>query len=177
MSFSFFRRRRDAPTGLEHALKQMRTAAFFAPTPWAVARQMLEFAEVGPTDLLFDLGSGDGRIPIMAAQEFGARAIGVELDEKLRKHAEDRAREYGLADRVSFRAEDFFKADLRDATVVSLYLLTQVNGYLGPRLASQLKKGARVVTLDYPVPGWREEKSIPVKSEGNVDYTIILYRR
>ena len=177
MSFSFFRRRRDVSAGLEHALKQMRTAAFFAPTPWAVARQMLEFAEVGPTDLLFDLGSGDGRIPIMAAQEFGARAVGIELDEKLRKHAADKAIEYGLADRVSFRAEDFFKADLRDATVVSLYLLTQVNGYLGPRLASQLKKGARVVALDYPVPGWREEKSIPVKSEGNVDYTIILYRR
>jgi hypothetical protein len=177
MNFSFFRRRRDASTGLEQALKQMRTAAFFAPTPWAVARQMLEFAEVGPTDLLFDLGSGDGRIPIMAAQEFGARAVGVELDEKLRKHAEDKAHEYGLSDRVSFRAEDFFKTDLRDATVVSLYLLTQVNGYLGPRLASQLKKGARVVALDYPVPGWREEKSIPVKSEGNVDYTLILYRR
>ena len=177
MNFSFFRRRRNASTGLEQALKQMRTAAFFAPTPWAVARQMLEFAEVGPTDLLYDLGSGDGRIPIMAAQEFGARAVGIELDEKLRRHAEEKAIEYGLGERVSFRAEDFFKADLREATVVSLYLLTQVNGYLGPRLASQLKKGARVVALDYPVPGWREEKSIPVKSEGNVDYTLILYRR
>ena len=177
MNFSFFRRRRNASTGLEQALKQMRTAAFFAPTPWAVARQMLEFAEVGPTDLLYYLGSGDGRIPIMAAQEFGARAIGIELDEKLRKHAADKAIEYGLAERVSFRAEDFFKADLREATVVSLYLLTQVNGYLGPRLASQLRKGARVVALDYPVPGWREEKSIPVKSEGNVDYNLFLYRR
>jgi SAM-dependent methyltransferase len=177
MAFTFFRRRRGASSGLEYALKQMRTAAFFAPTPWAVARQMLEFAEVGPHDLVYDLGSGDGRIPIMAAQEFGARAVGIELDEKLRKHAEDKASEYGLTERVSFRAQDFFKADLRDATVVSLYLLTQVNGYLGPRLASQLQKGARVVALDYPVPGWREEKSLPVKSEGNVDYTLILYRR
>jgi len=177
MGFSFFRRRRTAATGLDQALKQMRTAAFFAPTPWAVCRQMLEFGEVGPTDLLYDLGSGDGRIPIMAAQEFGARAVGIELDEKLRKHAEDKAREYALADRVSFRAEDFFKTDLRDATVVSLYLLTQVNGYLGPRLASQLKKGSRVVALDYPVPGWRQEKELPVRSEGNVDYNLFLYRR
>jgi len=177
MNFSFFRRRRNAPTGLEQALKQMRTAAFFAPTPWAVARQMLEFAEVGPADLLYDLGSGDGRIPIMAAQEFGARAVRIELDEKLRRYAEEKAIDSGLAERVSFRAEDFFKADLGDATVVSLYLLTQVNGYLGPRLASQLRKGARVVALDYPVPGWREEKSIPVKSEGNVDYNLFLYRR
>src|SRR5262249_318851 len=136
MGFSFFRRRHTAAAGLDQALKQMRTAAFFAPTPWAVARQMLELGEVGPTDLLYDLGSGDGRIPIMAAQEFGARAVGIELDEKLRKHAEEKVREYGLGERVSFRSEDFFRCDLRDATVVTLYLLTQVNGYLGPRLAS-----------------------------------------
>jgi SAM-dependent methyltransferase len=177
MGFSLFRRQSKVATGLEQALKEMRTAAFFAPTPWAVCRQMLEFANVGPNDLVYDLGSGDGRIPIMAAQEFGARAVGIELDEKLRAHAEEKVRDYGLTERVSFRADDFFKADLRDATVVTLYLLTQVNGYLGPRLASQLAKGTRVVTLDYPVPGWREEKSAPVKSEGNVDYDLFLYRR
>jgi hypothetical protein len=177
MGFSFFRGRRTASTNLQQALKQMRTAAFFAPTPWAVCRQMLELAEVGPDDVVYDLGSGDGRIPIMAAQEFGARAVGIEMDEKLRRHAEDRASEYGLNGRVSFRSEDIFKAQLSHATVVTLYLLTQVNGYLGPRMASQLAKGARVVTLDYPVPGWREVKSIPVKSEGNVDYTLFLYRR
>src|SRR5258708_22677393 len=177
MGFSFFPSRRKASTGLEQAIKQMRTAAFFAPTPWAVARQMLELADVKPGDLLYDLGSGDGRIPIMAAQEFGARAVGIEMDEKLRSHAEEKAREYGLAERVAFRSEDFFKADLHDATVVTLYLLAQVNGYLGPRMASQLGKGARVVSMDYPVPGWREEKSIDVKSEGNVDYILYLYRR
>jgi hypothetical protein len=178
MFFSFFRRRDPAsPLGPEQALDQLRTAAFFAPTPWSVAREMLELAQVGPADLVYDLGSGDGRIPIMAAQEFGARAVGIELDEKLRRHAEEKTREYGLTERVVFRSEDFFKANLSDATVVTLYLLTQVNGYLGPRLASQLSKGARVVTLDYPVPGWREEKSIAVKSEGNVDYDLFLYRR
>jgi hypothetical protein len=177
MGFPFFRRRRTPASGLEQALKEMRTAAFFAPTPWAVCRQMLEFADVGPNDLVYDLGSGDGRIPIMAAQEFGARGVGIELDEKLRRHAQEKVSEYGLTDRVTFRSEDFFKCDLRDATVVTLYLLTQVNGYLGPRMASQLAKGARVVTLDYPVPGWREEKSADVKSEGNVDYTLHLYRR
>lgn len=177
MRFSFLPWRRTAGSGLKHALKQMRTAAFFAPTPWAVCRQMLETAKVQPADLVYDLGSGDGRIPILAAQEFGARAVGIELDQKLRRYAEERVQEYGLADRVKFRGEDFFKADLREATVVTLYLLTQVNGYLGPRLASQLEKGARVVALDYPVPAWREESATPVKSEGNVDYTIFLYRR
>jgi SAM-dependent methyltransferase len=177
MGFFLFRRRRKTAVGLEQALKEMRTAAFFAPTPWAVCRQMLEFAQVSPSDLVYDLGSGDGRIPIMAAQEFGARAVGIELDEKLRKHAEEKVRDYGLAERVLFRSEDFFKADLHDATVVTLYLLTQVNGYLGPRMASQLAKGTRVVALDYPVPGWRQEKTLPVKSEGNVDYDLFLYRR
>src|SRR6516165_10482248 len=101
MGFSFFRRRDPAVLGPEQALEQMRRAAFFAPTPWAIARQMLEFAEVGPNDLVYDLGSGDGRIPIMAAQEFGARAVGIELDEKLRKYAEEKAIEYGLKERVS----------------------------------------------------------------------------
>lgn len=169
--------RRAASSGLDQAIKQMRTAAFFAPTPWAVCRQMLEAAKVQPDDVVYDLGSGDGRIPLLAAQEFGAKGVGIELDEKLRRYAQERAQEYGLAERVTFRGEDFFKTELRDATVVTLYLLTQVNGYLGPRLASQLRKGARVVALDYPVPAWREESSIQVKSEGNVEYTIFLYRR
>jgi SAM-dependent methyltransferase len=177
MGFPFFRRRRTTTSSLEQVLEELRTASFFAPTPWAVARQMLELAEVRPADLLYDLGSGDGRIPIMAAQEFGCRAVGIEMDEKLCRHAEEKAREYGLAERVSFHREDFFKASLRDASVVTLYLLTQVNGYLGPKLASQLPGGARVVSLDYPVPGWREERSLPVKSEGNVEYMLYLYRR
>lgn len=138
---------------------------------------MLELAEVKPTDLLYDLGSGDGRIPIMAAQEFGCRAIGVELDGKLIRHADEKVREYRLEQRVFFRQEDIFKAELRDATVVTLYLLTQVNGHLGPRLASQLPQGARVVSLDYPVPGWKAEKQINVRSEGDVEYTLYLYRR
>src|SRR5258708_14176963 len=93
MGFSFFPSRRKASTGLEQALKQMRTAAFFAPTPWAVARQMLELADVKPGDLLYDLGSGDGRIPIMAAQEFGAPAVGIAMAEKLRSHADAKPRE------------------------------------------------------------------------------------
>jgi hypothetical protein len=177
MAFSFFRRRRNAAGTLEESLAELRSASFFAPTPWAVARQMLEFAQVQPSDLLYDLGSGDGRIPIMAAQEFGCRAVGIELDEKLRGHSEEKVREYGLEKQVTFRGEDFFLAEMRDATVVTLYLLTAVNGYLGPRLASQLPKGARVVCLDYEVPGWRFADSKPVKSEGDVDYTLYLYRR
>ena len=113
----------------------------------------------------------------MAAQEFGCRAVGIELDEKLRRHAENKVKEYGLEERVRFRGEDFFRADLREATVVTLYLLTAVNGHLAPRLASQLGKGSRVVALDYEVPGWRFAESKAIQSEGKVDYTVYLYRR
>ena len=176
MRFSLFRSRTSLGSA-EQALEELRTASFFAPTPWAVCRQMLELAEVQAKDLVYDLGSGDGRIPIMAAQEFGCRAVGIELDEKLCRHSGQKAREYGLEGRVLFRQEDIFKADMRDATVVVLYLLTQVNGHLGPRMASQLARGARVVSLDYPIPGWKSEREVPVKSEGNVDYTLYLYRR
>lgn len=176
MRFPLFRPRK-ASGSVEQALEQLRTASFFAPTPWAVCRKMLELAEVASGDLLYDLGSGDGRIPIMAAQEFGCRAIGIELDAKLCRHADEKVREYRLEQRVSFRLEDIFKAEMRDATVVTLYLLTQVNGHLGPRMASQLGQGTRVVSLDYPVPGWQPETEVTVKSEGNVEYTLHLYRR
>lgn len=176
MRFPLFGHRTE-PGSLEETLAQLTKSVFFAPTPWAIARQMLEAADVQPSDVVYDLGSGDGRISIMAAQEFGARAVGIELDEKLCRHAQEKTVEYGLQDRVRFRQEDFFKADLHDATVVTLYLLTQVNGYLGPKLASQLKPGSRVISLDYPVPGWRAEKEFPARSEGNVDYTLYLYRR
>jgi 16S rRNA A1518/A1519 N6-dimethyltransferase RsmA/KsgA/DIM1 with predicted DNA glycosylase/AP lyase activity len=174
MRISFFRR--SVPS-LEKTLAKLSQSAFFSPTPWAIARKMLEMAQLRSNDVLYDLGSGDGRIPIMAAQEFGCRAVGIELDEKLCRLARGKVAEYGLQERVSFHQEDFFKSELRDASVVTLYLLTQVNGYLGPRLASQLAQGARVVCLDYPVPGWRAEKDEPARSEGNVDYTIYLYRR
>ncbi|MGZ4870450.1 MAG: SAM-dependent methyltransferase [Candidatus Angelobacter sp.] len=96
MPFSFFRRRRDPAANLEHALKQLQKSTFFAPTPWSIARQMLELAQAQPNDVVFDLGSGDGRIPIMAAQEFGCRAVGIELDTNLRRLSEEKTVEYGL---------------------------------------------------------------------------------
>jgi SAM-dependent methyltransferase len=178
MAFSFFRKqKRGASDDLGDTLEKSRHAAFFVPTPWAVARQMLELAEVRPEDVLYDLGSGDGRIPILAAQEFGSRAIGLDIDEKLCRYAEEKVVEYHLQKQVSFKREDFFKANLSDATVVTLYLLPEVNGHLGPRLASQLRPGARVVALDYEVPAWRAAETRVVKSEGNIEYTLYLYRR
>jgi SAM-dependent methyltransferase len=176
MSFLFFRQRKPGGT-LEAALHELRTSAFFSPAPFAVARQMLELAQVNEDDVVYDLGSGDGRIPIMAAQEFRCQAVGIELDRRLCAHSQAKVKEFGLTGRVSFRCEDFFKADLRQATVVVLYLLSQVNGHLGPRIASQVTPGARVVSLDYEVPGWRPQQTESVRSEGNVEYTLFLYRR
>ena len=149
----------------------------FCPTPWAVVRQMLELAEVHPVDVVYDLGSGDGRIPILAAQEFGCLAVGIERDADLFRQSTEKVRDLDLGDRVSFINQDFMHADFRPATVVTLYLLTAVNGLLQERLASHLRAGSRVVALDYGVPGWQAERYVPVKSEGNVDYTLHLYRR
>jgi ubiquinone/menaquinone biosynthesis C-methylase UbiE len=149
----------------------------YCPTPFAVARQMLEFASVGPADVVYDLGSGDGRIPILAAQEFGCRAVGVEINGKLWRESSDVVKRLRLEERVQFQRGSFFETDVRAATVVTLYLLTATNAALQFHLASQLQPGARVVTIDYPVPGWRAEQQVEVKSENNVSYTLFLYRR
>jgi len=177
MRWPSFLRRKSPGEALERQLAELQGAAEFHPTPSSIARDMLEFAEVGANDVLYDLGSGDGRIPILAAQEFGCRAVGIEIDPKLFRYSVDRVGELGLQERVSFQRQDFFKADFRPATVVTLYLLSAVNDQLRPRLAAHLRPGARIVVLDYPVPGWRPEKTLPVKSLADVQYTLYLYRR
>jgi len=177
MSWPSFLRRKSPGDALERQLAELQRAAEFHPTPSSVAREMLELAEVGPNDVLYDVGSGDGRIPILAAQEFGCRAVGIEIDPKLFRYSMERVAELGLEERVSFQQQDFFKADFRPATVVTLYLLSSVNDQLRPRLAAHLRPGARLVVLDYAIPGWRPEKTMAVKSLADVQYTLFLYRR
>jgi SAM-dependent methyltransferase len=149
----------------------------YCPTPFAVARQVLEFAGAAPGDVVYDLGSGDGRVAILAAQEFGCRAVGVEINGKLWRESSEQTKRLGLEGQVEFRRGSFFETDVRAATVVTLYLLTATNGALQFHLASQLRPGTRVVTVDYPVPGWRAERQAEVKSENGVAYTLFLYRR
>ncbi|MBZ5700648.1 MAG: SAM-dependent methyltransferase [Acidobacteriia bacterium] len=158
-------------------MSTVRSAAHFCSTPWSVVREILELAEVHPEDILYDLGSGDGRIPILAAQEFGCRSVGIENDRDLFVYSAKRVLELNLQDRVSFVYGNFFEADLSSATVVVLYLLSAVNGHLRARLASQLRAGSRVVAVDFDVPGWRAERTLSVVSDGNVEYTLYLYRR
>lgn len=162
---------------LKESLAALRQAALFVPTPWGIARQMLEFAKAGPEDTVYDLGSGDGRIPILAAQEFGCTAVGVELDADLCAHSRAQVEELGLEGQVSFECADLFRADVRQASIVTLYLLSDVNGHIRPRLASQLKPGARIVAVDFEVPGWRPACTCKVLSEAGVEYALFLYER
>jgi ribosomal protein L11 methylase PrmA len=118
----------------------------YVPTPQAVVEAMLEMAAVTPNDVVYDLGSGDGRIVITAARKHGARGVGIEIDPALVRTATQNAAAAGVADRVRFVTEDFFTSDVGEATVVTLYLLPHVNERLRPKLVRDLKPGARVVS-------------------------------
>ncbi len=137
----------------------------FVSTPEHVARRMLELAKVGPNDVVYDLGAGDGRIVIMAAKEFGARAVGVEIRKDLYEQILKKVKVDGLEGRVKVINGDFFQVDISEASVVTLYLLTSVNEKLKPKLERELKAGARVVSHDFEVPGWK-----PIHVENVKDY-------
>jgi SAM-dependent methyltransferase len=118
----------------------------YVPTPEPVVREMLRLAKVGPKDLVYDLGSGDGRIVIMAAKEFGARGVGVDIDPRRILEARENAHKAGVADRVEFVQGNLFDVDLRPATAVTLYLLPLVNLQLKAKLLTELRPGTPVVS-------------------------------
>ena len=128
------------------------------PTPAPVVAEMLRLARVSPADVVYDLGSGDGRIPIAAAREHGARGVGIELDARLVELARCNARAAGVADRVDFRQQDLFGADLRGATVVTLFLLPEMNRRLKPKLLAELKPGARIVSHRFDLGDWPPDR-------------------
>lgn len=126
----------------------------FVATPRSVVDTMLSMAEVGEGDVVYDLGSGDGRIPIRAAKKYGARGVGIEIKEHLVDSARTNARKAGVSDRVVFRQGDLFEADIGDATVVTLYLLPSVNLKLRSKLFRELAPGTRVVSHDFHMEEW-----------------------
>ena len=132
------------------------------PTPSDVIDAMLELAHLTADDVVVDLGSGDGRIVIAAAEKRGARGIGVELDPQLVKAADDRACKRGVAGRVTFVQGDLFTADLSRATVVTLYLSGSINRRLAPKLMRELKQGARIVSHRFDMYDWRPDQHIKV---------------
>jgi SAM-dependent methyltransferase len=136
----------------------------YEPTPPDIVQAMLEMAGVHEADVVYDLGSGDGRIVIAAARDRGARGVGVEIDRSLVDRAERAAREAGVAERVEFRNQDLFEADLRPATVVMLYLLPQVNLQLRPRLLRDLQPGTRIVSHSHDMGNWTPRETARVRS-------------
>ncbi len=144
----------------------------YVSTPEAVVDEMLEIANVGPRDVVYDLGSGDGRIVIAAARRFGAHGVGIEINPDLIREADQNAEEAGVARLVRFVQDDFFLADLREATVVTLYLLPEVNRELLPKLLAELKPGTRIVSYKYALGDWVPEKTVRV-SRGTVYYWVV----
>lgn len=134
----------------------------FVPTPQVVVDEMLRLAGVTPKDVVYDLGSGDGRIVITAARKFGARAVGVELDNHLIYQSEESARQANVLDRVKFLQQDFFKTDFSEATVVTLYLISPVMRRLRDRML-QLKPGTRLVAHDFDFDDWRPDAKTTIR--------------
>lgn len=134
----------------------------FVPTPQVVVDEMLRIAGVGPRDFVIDLGSGDGRIPITAAKKFGARAMGVELDETLVFQSEEGARQAGVEKQVQFLQQDLFKTDLTRATVITMYLLPNVNRRLRPQLLN-LAPGTRIVAHDFDLDDWKPDAKVTIR--------------
>ncbi len=138
----------------------------FVRTPTPVVDAILDLARVGPEDRLIDLGAGDGRIVITAAQRFGTRGLGVEIDPSLVTLARSEAAAAGVAHLVRFETQDLFDTELGDATVVTLYLLPDVNLALRPKLLAQLAPGSRVVSHDWDMGDWAPDRSITVPAPG-----------
>jgi ubiquinone/menaquinone biosynthesis C-methylase UbiE len=148
----------------------------FVPTPEKVVDRMLEVAKVGPNDVVYDLGSGDGRIVIAAAKKHGARGVGIDIDPERVKEARANARSAGVSDRVEFREADLFKTDLSEATVVTLYLLSSVNLQLRPKLLSELKPGTRIVSHAFDMGDWKPLKTEKVGSS-TLYYWVVPERK
>lgn len=144
----------------------------YIPTPEPVVEAMLEMAEVGEGDVLYDLGSGDGRIPITAAKRFGVRAVGIEIDPQLIKVARRNAEEAGVSHLVEFRESDLFATDFSDADVVTLYLGDMLNLRLRPQLLEQLEPGARVVSHDFNMGDWAPEERRVVANRPVFKWTV-----
>ncbi len=134
----------------------------YVPTPPDVVETMLKLGNVHKGDVLYDLGCGDGRIVVTAASKFGARGTGVDIDPERIKEAENNAREAGVSDRVHFVQKNLFDMDVHDATVVTLYLLPEVNMRLRPKLLKDLKVGTRIVSHQFDMEDWKPEKTVEI---------------
>ncbi len=144
----------------------------YVPTPQDVVDEMLKLAKVGKGDVLYDLGSGDGRIPVTAAKRFGIRAYGIDIDPQRIAEANENARKSGVTDLVQFRQEDLFKSKFANATVVTLYLLPDLNVKLRPRLLAELKPGTRIVSHQFDMGTWKPDRKVELNGRTIYLWTI-----
>ncbi|MBI3029368.1 MAG: class I SAM-dependent methyltransferase [Candidatus Rokubacteria bacterium] len=138
----------------------------YVQTPHHVVEAMLRLAAVGKDDVVYDLGSGDGRIVIAAARDFGARGVGIEIDPRLVAESVRWARWAGVAERVRFVQQDFFQTDLSEATVVTLFLGRELNARLRPKLLREVRPGARIVSHRFDMGDWPPEREVRVAMDG-----------
>ena len=169
----------DAPQGAQQnaAADTVKKGAPYVPTPSNVVWQMLELAEISEDDVVYDLGSGDGRIVLAAAQRYGARGVGIEIDPDLVRKARKKAQQLGVADLVTFRRGNLFKTDLSDATVVMLYLWPDMNNRLRPKLKRELDPGDRVVSHSFDIDNWEADTTVSIgnRSVGNAPRTLFRW--
>jgi len=160
-------------------LEPSKDAGPYVPSPQSVVADMLKVAEVGPSDFVIDLGSGDGRIVLTAAKVFGAQGFGVEIKDELVRKSNEAARNEGLADRVKFIKRDLFKTDISQATVLTMYLLPDTVNLLKDKFLAELKPGTRIISHDYPLTGWIPEKYVQMDLEDKVQIsgvtTTLIY--
>ena len=145
---------------------------YFATTRQPVADAMLMLAGVTADDVVYDLGSGDGRIVILAAQKYGARGVGIEIDPKLVELSRQLAREGAVEDKVTFVEGDMFTTDISAATVVTLYLSTTINADLEPKLRRELKPGSRIISQQFPMGAWTPEQTQSVLGQDLFLWTV-----
>jgi len=156
-------------------LVDQRSVAPYVPMPWHVVDRIMEVVEVSEDDVVYDLGSGDGRILLRAAKSRGARGVGYEIDPALVEEARSAISAAGVQDRVEVREGDFFDADLGPATVVTLFLITSAQRQLRPKLLEELRPGTRVAGYMWEIPGWNPSKTVTVPVSG-APHPIYVYR-
>jgi hypothetical protein len=147
----------------------------YVPTHETIVDAMLEMAEVKGADILHDLGSGDGRIPITAAKRFGTRGVGIDLNPQRVKEANENAQKAGVTDKVKFIEGDLFQHDFSEATVVTLYLLPEVNMRLRPKIL-EMKPGTRVVSHNYDMGDWKPEKTRTIETPDGSTHYVYFWR-
>lgn len=152
----------------------------FVPTTEEAVQAMLKLADVNKTDIVYDLGCGDGRIVIAAARGFGARGVGVDIDPKRVAEAKENAHKAGVEARVRIEEGDLFEADIHEATVVTLFLLRDVNEKLRPKLLRELKPGTRIVSNTFQMGDWKPEKTVTLGDSGDeednyLSHTLYLW--